>query len=116
MTAFANYDKQLYADCLNSLIIYLENCDGNQWNALRRELESIYKVTTPVAYSVSSYLPLASAACVEFATHWFWKAFPERDTFKTQWLINNRSKLITGACVAIAHGEFQEFELGNFAA
>ena len=111
MTAFANYDKQLYADCLNSLVIYLENCDGEQWNALRRELESIYKVT-PAA----SYLPVASAACVDFATHWFWRAFPERDTFRTQWLINNRTKLIIGACVAIAHGELQEFQLGNFAA
>lgn len=111
MTAFANYDKQLYADYLNSLVVYLENCDGNQWNALRRELESIYKVT-PAA----SYLPVASAACVDFATHWFWRAFPERDTFRTQWLINNRTKLITGACVAIAQGEFIEFEIGNFAA
>lgn len=109
-------DKQLFPGCLNNLILCLENCDGNGWNKLRRELESIYKVTPVVGHSLNSYLPLASAACVDFATHHFWDAFPERDSFKTQWLINNRSKLITGACVAIAHGEFQEFELGNFAA
>ena len=111
MTQATYIDKQLFAGCLNNLILCLENCDGNGWNKLRRELESIYKVTAP-----ANYLPLASAACVDFATHHFWDAFPGRDSFKTQWLIDNRNKLITAACVAIAQGEFIEFEIGNFAA
>lgn len=111
MTNITYVDRQLFAGCLNNLILCLENCDGNGWNKLRRELESIYKVTPS-----ANYLPLASAACVDFATHHFWDAFPERDSFKTQWLIDNRSKLITAACVAIAQGEFLEFEIGNFAA
>jgi hypothetical protein len=111
MTDITYLDKQLFPDCLNNLILYLENCDGESWNKLRRELEAVYKAVSPTAY-----LPLASAACVDFATHWFWKAFAERDAFKTRWLINNRSKLITAACVAIAEGERQEFDLGNFAA
>lgn len=111
MTDITYIDKQLFAGCLNNLVLCLENCDGDSWNKLRRELESIYKVAP-----AGSYLPLASAACVDFATHWFWKAFPERDSFKTQWLINNRSRLVTAACVAIAHGELAEFQLGNFAA
>ena len=116
MTQTTYIDKQLFAGCLNNLILCLENCDGNGWNKLRRELEDIYKVTPPVSHSLNSYLPLASAACVDFATEWFWNAFPERDSFKTQWLIANRASLITAACVAIAQGEFIEFEIGNFAA
>jgi len=111
MTDTTYLDKHLFPDSLNSLVLYLENCDGNSWNELRSRLEMIFK-TVPA----NGYLPLASAVCNDFVTHWFWKAFPERDSFKTQWLINNRSRLVTAACVAIAHGELAEFQLGNFAA
>jgi hypothetical protein len=109
MTLATHLDAQLFPECLNVLIVTLENADGNAWNKLRRELESIYKTSKP-----NSYLPLATACCIDYATQHFWSAFPGRDGFKTQWLIHNRSKLIAAAAVAIANGERQEFDLGNF--
>lgn len=104
-------DNQLFSDCLNVLIITLENADGNGWNSMRRDIEAIYKTASP-----DGYMPLATACCIDYATSWFWQAFPERDNFKTQWLIANRSKLIAAAAVAIADSERKEFDLGNFAA
>lgn len=115
MTLATHLDAQLFPECLNVLIVTLENADGNAWNRLRRELESIYKTSKPNSYLLpNSYLPLATACCIDYATEHFWSAFPERDNFKTQWLIQNRSKLIAAAAVAIANGERQEFDLGNF--
>ena len=111
MSPVTYLDPQLFANCLNVLVITLENADGNAWNSLRRDIEAIYKAASP-----DSYMPLATACCIDYATSWFWQAFPERDSFKTQWLIANRSKLIAAAAVAIADSERKEFDLGNFAA
>lgn len=99
----------LFRDCLASLALYLENCDGASWNELARELQCIYRDVP-----ASDYLCVAAATCSDFATSNFWSAFRGTDAFEIAWLSSQRAALVTAVSIEIATGWRAEFDLGNF--
>lgn len=101
-----------FVSALNVLIITLENCDGNGWNDLMKDLSEIRKKSIPC----DSYESLAAARCSQFVSVNFWKAFPSRTGQETIYLLDNRLALIAGASAAIAFSAMTEFDIEKSAA
>jgi len=102
-------DSFLTGDELRHFVIFLENCDGNEWNRLRRDLSILYKERTCDA----DYLSKATFRATEFVQVWksrYWASYANDKVG----FYHYQTSFIAAAAVQIAYGEMEEFKLGNY--
>lgn len=94
---------------LNCFALFLENHDGNGWNALRSDLSAIYLARN----SDGDYLSKAVFRVASYVEKW-------RATYWSKYAVNRtafyrmQQNYVAAACLQIAYSEMQEFKIGNF--
>lgn len=102
-------DPFLNGDELRHFVIFLENCDGNEWNRLRRDLSILYKERTCDA----DYFSKATFRTAGFVAAWkssYWATYANDKVG----FYHYQTCFIAAAAAQIAYGETEEFKLGNY--
>lgn len=102
-------DPFLTGDELRHFVIFLENCDGNEWNRLRRDLSILYKERTCDA----DYLSKATFRTTQFVQTWMGRYWASYANDKVGFY-RYQASFVAAAAAQIAYGEIEEFKLGNY--
>ena len=101
--------NQALREELHKFVLYLENCDGIEWNKLMRDLSRIHR-ENPVSFSA-----IGASRASEFVTQKFGQYFYSFCPSDLQSDFHNFGNEIKALAAAdIVNGAGIEFEIGNY--